>query len=402
MQLAGDLRTFERAYRAEGPYVAAVLGRLAVPPDTVGDAVQDVFIAAYQRWSDFDSSRPVRPWLTGFARHIAFRYRRSAARRSRKRAALALVSREHARAPSHRVLARDFLQRFLETQEPGHQRAFMMAELEGRGAAEIAGALEISTEAVYGRVRATRRRLKEALLRDADRPSRKAAAAVPPWVVLLPRLGQSVAANTMLGVATAGAIKTFVAIVVVGVAGLSVAASSSGQTDLAASNAPRAASEVVHSSEVGAVEDTSVSSRPNPPAAKSPPKPSVIAQAQTASALASKRTAARSMGQAAAELPHTLSQETELLRSARAALADSDPKSALVHLAKHATMFPLGQLADARRRARIRALCDLGRQAQARGEARQMVRAHPGDPLAVQATSICKRGADPDRGPAGQ
>lgn len=396
MQLAGDLRTFERAYRAEGPYVAAVLGRLAVPPDTMGDAVQDVFIAAYQRWNDFDSSRPVRPWLTGFARHIAFRYRRSAARRSRKRAALALVTREHARAPSHRVVARDFLQRFLETQEPGHQRAFMMAELEGRGAAEIAGALQISTEAVYGRVRATRRRLKEALLRDADRPSRKAAAAVPPWIVLLPRLGQSVAAKTLLGVASAGAIKTFVATVVVGVAGLSIAASSSGQTDLAATNTSRASSDVVHAGGVGAVADVHGSNLHNPSAASATARPAVVAQTQTRRVVAPKKTEDRRVEPASSDLPRTLSEETELLRSARAALAKGDPKSALVHLGKHATMFPQGQLADARRRARIRALCDLGRQAQARGEAQQMVRADPGDPLAVQATSICKRGADPD------
>ncbi len=43
---APDLRAFERTYRAEGPFVAAVLGRLAVPSEAVYDAVQDVFVAS--------------------------------------------------------------------------------------------------------------------------------------------------------------------------------------------------------------------------------------------------------------------------------------------------------------------------------------------------------------------
>ncbi len=62
---------------------------------------------------------------------------------------------------------------------------------------------------------------------------------------------------------------------------------------------------------------------------------------------------------------------------------------ALALLEEHARRFPEGQLADGRRRTRIRVLCDLGRVSQAQGEARSLAAARPGDPLAMQALSIC-------------
>ncbi|MEM6988860.1 MAG: sigma-70 family RNA polymerase sigma factor [Myxococcota bacterium] len=398
MHRAGDLQAFERAYRAEGPYVAAILGRLAVPPDTVSDAVQDVFIAAYRRWPDFDRDRPVRPWLTGFARHVAFRYRRSAARRSRKGAALAVVTRDRERPPIHQVAARDFLQRFLDAQEPGHRRAFVLAELEGRTAPEVADALSISVEAVYGRVRATRRRLKQALMLDARQPSRRAAAIVPPWAVLLPRLSETVAPAPIAGLASAGAIKAFAATAVVGV-GVLLAAASVRDDPQPATRLPAQHVE-----------------RPRPPTEPAPsrrappaaPLPAPVASPAVLDAATPSTPSVPAAVPTTVPVPapvspsHTLADETALLQSAKAASTRGDPEAALVFLREHAVTYPDGQLSDARRRARIRALCDLGRGAQARGEAQQMARARPGDPLAVQAISICNRPSDPDVAPSGE
>ena len=45
----------------------------------VDDLVQEVFIAMWRRWSDFDDTRPLRPWLAG----IAFRAARCHLRRRR-------------------------------------------------------------------------------------------------------------------------------------------------------------------------------------------------------------------------------------------------------------------------------------------------------------------------------
>ena len=199
------IRDFERAYRSEAAYVAALMGRLSVPDEAIKDAVQDVFVAAYRRWPEFDRSRAVRPWLTGFARHVAFRYRRSAARRHRRGLALAVEHRDRAEpGPHHRANARDFLTRFLATLNPGHRRAFLLAEYEGLTGPGIAETLGISMEAAYGRVRAARRRLKQALMAEVGRGDPRAAAFVPPWSLVLARLQVDAAAATAITAASIG------------------------------------------------------------------------------------------------------------------------------------------------------------------------------------------------------
>lgn len=408
MPLANDLRAFEHAYRAEGPYVAAVMGRLAVPSEAVRDAVQDVFVAAYRRWGEFDRERPVRPWLTGFARRIAFRYRRSAARRTRKGTALRLVHAVHSPAPSRRVHARDFLERFLVELEPGHREAFVRAEIEGKTAPEIAAELDISVEAVYGRVRSTRRKLKQALLHDARKPDSRAAALVPPWGLVLEQISAATPVATTGGAGlTAATMKAFAATAGAGLVGLSVVAFAVATPSQA--SAPRQPASVA----------SVATESPRPDAAPTPPKemmPRVVSAEPEAlddppivpSPVAAALTVPRvpmSRPTAAVGPPETprpsLAEETALLSAAKRLLGAGQPAAALRKLEEHAERHPDGQLADARRRARIRVLCDLGREAQARGEALSLARARPGDPLAKQAVSICSRssiqnGASPE------
>lgn len=370
-----ELRAFERTYRAEGPFVAAVLGRLAVPSEAVHDAVQDVFVAAYRRWPDFDDSRPVRPWLTAFAHRVAFRYRRSQARRTRKRAALRHVQRSVERSGADRADARAFLERFLGGLDEGYRRVFVLSELEGHSAAEVAEAVGISTEAVYGRVRSLRKRLHRALQEDAREPDARAAALVPPFSVLLPKLGLTSA------VVSLGAIKVFGVIVALG------AAAVVGVVVLEPAKEPAPAHIVVESPQTPSPALDAPSSAPRP-------GPSAVAAGPVPKPSAPSRPPARAGAVAAAPVvatapASTLEAEAALLRDARKAQAAGQLEDALAQLADHARRFPNGQLADGRRRARIRVLCDLGRTAQARGEARVLAERSPSDPLAVQALEIC-------------
>lgn len=385
MSPVGDRVTFERAYRTQGAFVADVLGRLAVPAEAVSDAVQDVFVAAYRRWDDFDPERPVRPWLTGFARRIAFRYRRSAARRHRKSAALVPLARDHERPTHHQADARDFLDRFLRELDEGHRRAFLLTELEGCTAAETAAVLGISSEAVYGRVRSVRRRLRHALLVEAREPDPRAAALVPAWAVLKARLGlgASLGAGPGLAARSIAALESTAIAVGLGLAGL-------GLVLVARPDATEPRS--------GAIEP---SSRPDAdersrdavePVALVPPRPPTPAAATPRPAVITPAEPARRPARPSVPPPGgSLAQETALLRAAKAALDDGRAEAALVELQAHEHRFPQGQLADARRRTRIRALCDLGRIAQARGEAQHLARTRPDDPLAQQAVSICAR-----------
>ena len=382
MRPSGDLRGFELAYRAESPYVAAVLCRLAVPDEAVGDAVQDVFVAAYRRWDDFDRGRQLRPWLTGFARRVAFRYRRSAARRSRKRAALMLLPQDEPRA-GERLHARLFLTEFLDELAPGHRDAFVLSEIEGRTAPEIADALGITTEAVYGRLRSTRRRLASALRDDTKEPDPRAAAMVPPWSLVLDRIGTTTSALT----GATASWKVFAVTVGLGTLGLGTAAitveSSAGERSHLVSSVPRAASPTA---------DTPRREAPSDPG-QVDPQPETVAPVTvepTPVDQESPRPATRPEAPPEAEPPtDSLAAEAALLRSANDAIARGEPSEALKQLDEHARTHPDGQLVTARKRSRIRALCDLGRQAQARGEAATLAREQPGDPLAQQALSIC-------------
>lgn len=400
-----QLQTFEHAYRAEGPYVAAVLGRLSVPTEAVHDALQDVFVAAYHRWDDFDDSRPVRPWLTGFARKVAFRYRRSAARRSRKRAAVQMIDKEGAPAPAQRVVARDFLGRFLETLDEGHREAFVRAELEGKTAREIAEELSIGVEAVYGRVRTARKRLKVALMEDAREPSARAASMVPPWGLMLTRLGEggTAAAAAGTGLLSAASLKAMAVVVVVGALGLGAAKSSvEGET----AKTPRTAVGLPVAA-VGSPQGAASRAASKPPSTPAPvegaapsvlehaeqPVPAVVAPAIETAARASASSrgqrSSRSRSPEGGSTTGSLGQESALLRRARDAQTEGNFKAALARLDEHERRFPNGQLADGRRRSRIRVLCDLGRTAQARGEAQKLAKERPNDPLAQQALSIC-------------
>ncbi|MEM6296116.1 MAG: sigma-70 family RNA polymerase sigma factor [Myxococcota bacterium] len=372
-----DLRAFERTYRAEGPYVAGVLDRLAVPREAVHDAVQDVFVAAYRRWPDFDRSRPVRPWLTAFAHRVAFRYRRSAARRHRKRAALRHTSIDRARPPTDALDARDFLGRFLAQLEPGFRDAFVLAELQGWSANEIADELSISAQAVYGRVRTVRKQLKQALV-DDEAPPARAAGLVPPWTVMLERLSSGSVVTLGTSLSTLG---TFVATLAVGTVGLiGVGVATRPEAAVAADPSPASAVEPVTQGPKSA------------PASAAPVAPERAVEAPTSAPTVEpprgpRATSKPTAAPAPAEDP--LAQETALLREAKAARTSGELQRALDLLDEHAKRFPAGQLADGRRRARIRVLCDLGRTAQARGEAAALARTRPDDPLARQSLSIC-------------
>src|SRR5688572_9063466 len=73
---APDLRAL---YDAELDALYAFVRRLGVPVADVEDLVHDVFITALNRWSAFDASQPVRPWLFGIAFKLAGARRRKGA-----------------------------------------------------------------------------------------------------------------------------------------------------------------------------------------------------------------------------------------------------------------------------------------------------------------------------------
>ncbi len=150
---------FEAVYRSHYASVWRAVRRFGVPEKDALDAVQEVFVAAYRRWPEFEARGQVKSWLWGIAYRVAADRRRSATARRE-------VFREEANACSKPVsdlqaeLEQRDLMRLLEAvldTLPLEQRAvFTMFEMEGLTGAEIAEALAIPAGTVRSRLRLAR------------------------------------------------------------------------------------------------------------------------------------------------------------------------------------------------------------------------------------------------------
>src|SRR5262245_2002279 len=67
---------FRALFVSQFNYVFQTLRRLGVPGRDLPDVTHDVFLQVHRHREQYDSSRPVRAWLFGFAFRIASRYRR--------------------------------------------------------------------------------------------------------------------------------------------------------------------------------------------------------------------------------------------------------------------------------------------------------------------------------------
>jgi RNA polymerase sigma-70 factor (ECF subfamily) len=70
-------RSCFEAFQSEFDYLCRTLRRLGVRPEDLEDDAHEVFLVLNRKWSEFDPSRPLRPYLFGIAfRVVAARKRR--------------------------------------------------------------------------------------------------------------------------------------------------------------------------------------------------------------------------------------------------------------------------------------------------------------------------------------
>ena len=79
-----------------------------------------------------------------------------------------------------------------------------------------------------------------------------------------------------------------------------------------------------------------------------------------------------------------------MLDRATEAMREGDAAHALQWLTEHERRFPESRLTDVRKATRVRALCRLGRDAQARAEAAALRREHPGSAVAQRTPLDCE------------
>lgn len=162
----GTLEDLEGVFREHHAFVWRSLVHLGLPAPTADDALQDVFLVVHRRIGHFDGRTSLRNWLYGIARRVASEYRRGTRRAIRT---LHVVPDPDIHAApdvlSSRVSAAERVRQILSELDEDKREVFILAELEGMTAVEIAEALQLNVNTVYGRLRAARQRFARVLKR---------------------------------------------------------------------------------------------------------------------------------------------------------------------------------------------------------------------------------------------
>ena len=153
------------AFEREIHYIHRSFCRLGTSPSEVEDLAQDLFLAFRASWSEYDPSRPLRPYLFAFAFRIA-----AAHHRKRKRELAQGVAEVIDREPNPEESLRSKQARALVLAALDHiplprRAVLIMHELDDVPVSEVASALAIPRFTAYSRLRKARRELHAAIQR---------------------------------------------------------------------------------------------------------------------------------------------------------------------------------------------------------------------------------------------
>jgi RNA polymerase sigma-70 factor (ECF subfamily) len=156
-------------YREHFQFVWRCLRRLGVRESSIDDAVHDVFLVVHRKLAAFEERAGHRGWLFAIALRVAREYRRRDDR-------MCLVDPTDTIAgavnPDDCLEVRSrakLLGVLLDTLNGDQREVFVMAEVEGFSASEIAEVLGIRLNTVYSRLRLARKHFERALAQHAAR-----------------------------------------------------------------------------------------------------------------------------------------------------------------------------------------------------------------------------------------
>ncbi len=399
---SSDLSDFRALYRDHHGFVWHALHRFGTAPAVLEDGVQDVFVVAYRRRGTFDGSS-TKAWLYGIARRVASNYRRGDRRRAERQRSFR-TSRARATSDGTRE-AIETLDRFLASLAEDDRELFILSELEGMTGPEIAQARGRNVHTIYTRIRKLRLDFRADLYDLEQVRAQRPRASAGSWVALMPLLQPTVApiagwtaalSSTWVAVALGAVAATGLLVVAdqflpeppARDADVSVAASSRAR-----SAAAREADRPQHVEPSNSAEEPPVSPAEWVPLGRT-------AVTKTAPAARPARTSS-SAAEPEVLPPDTLAEENALLARAATALRNGKAATTLRLTEQHATEHRKSPLSDLRTALRIEALCALGREKQARGEAKVFLAAHSASPTAGRIKKSCsspqQNRAEPDK-----
>ncbi len=374
MQISALAPDFPSLYREYFGFAWASLRRLGVPPATIDDAAQDLWVTVHRRLESLEASASVKAWLFGIARRVASHYRRTEQRHRRKLAAYSVSDTRKSNEPMKRREAALTMETFLSQLDEPKRIAFVLSEVEGWSAPEIARVVGTSPNTVYSRVRLARQQLRKHLMeseselsptacmeavRQSTRPPTDAAKRC--WAALAPKLsgsGVPIAATTTGLLAKLKLVGLGALLGCVGVVGL----------DAALPHPPAPSTPLaIATASPPARREAAPSPAPAPiPSAPVVAAPVVLADPTPAPTPTPRRALSTAAAAPAEPAPNNdLERETKMLGTARRQLEAGDHIAALSTIAAHAKQHPNSSLADLRNVLEVQATCGRGQREQA-------------------------------------
>jgi RNA polymerase sigma-70 factor (ECF subfamily) len=161
--MAAHERSCIDAFQSEFDYLCRTLRRLGARPEDLEDHAHDIFLVLSRKWSDYDPTRPLRPYLFG----IAFRVVASRRRREQREVTELLEGEPgHERRPDDALEAADARALVLNAlaRVPLARRAVLvMHDIDEMPMREVASALSLPLFTGYSRLRKARREFEAAV-----------------------------------------------------------------------------------------------------------------------------------------------------------------------------------------------------------------------------------------------
>ena len=150
-----------RLYRDHVGFVFRSVRHLGVPEPLMEDVVHDVFIVVHRRLHEFEGRGTIRSWLYGITRRVVLHAHRSRFRAERR---LALIC-EPMETPDVEarlaaLQALHVVEHFVQDLAPDNREIFVLSEVEGFAATEVARAVSLNLNTVYSRIRSLRKKFR--------------------------------------------------------------------------------------------------------------------------------------------------------------------------------------------------------------------------------------------------
>jgi RNA polymerase sigma-70 factor, ECF subfamily len=161
--MAAHERSCIDAFQSEFDHLCRTLRRLGVRPEDLEDDAHEVFLVLNRKWSDYDSSRPLRPYLFG----IAFRVVAARRRREHREVVAPLEGIEGFEPRPDEALeaadARTLVLHALDRVPLARRAVLVMHDIDEIPMRDVANALSVPLFTGYSRLRKARREFEAAV-----------------------------------------------------------------------------------------------------------------------------------------------------------------------------------------------------------------------------------------------